>query len=126
MIYTPAPWTVRSTEKAHSPGHFWHEITADGFVLGEIYEAEEDEPARDAEANARLIASAPDLLEALEAAEQLRQWIVNEISSRVYEAEEKQNPRAWDGIDDCLRDGTMASYRDQFADALNKARGVQP
>lgn len=30
--FTKGPCEVRSSEKAHEPGHFWHEITADGAV----------------------------------------------------------------------------------------------
>jgi hypothetical protein len=56
--HTPGPWTLRMRAK---PILAWDVVTTDGAVMGGVYE----------EANARLIAAAPELLEALEAVAQL-------------------------------------------------------
>src|ERR1043166_6841528 len=78
MTHTPGPWLVRYTPKASRfpgmPG-IWREIVADGLVVAEVYE--DDEPADseacpsfgpdEAEANARLIAAAPELIDSLKA-----------------------------------------------------------
>ncbi len=67
--HTPGPWSVQTTQRPHVAGH-WREIVADKLVVAEVYE--DDEPhepysplPKEAEANARLIAAAPELLEAL-------------------------------------------------------------
>lgn len=54
--HTPGPWAV--------DGHFV--VRGDGTALCDVW-ASRPIPNAEAEANARLIASAPDLLEALEA-----------------------------------------------------------
>jgi hypothetical protein len=66
--WTGGPWSVRTTENTHVAGAHWREVTAtssdaETVVLGEVFES--DTGATEAEANARLIAAAPDLYEAL-------------------------------------------------------------
>lgn len=63
--FTKGPCEVRSSEKAHEPGHFWHEIVVDKAVLGEVFEEGVDDDAEAALANAHLWASSPDLYERL-------------------------------------------------------------
>lgn len=64
------------------------------------------------------------LAEALESAERLREWISAEISHRSHAAEELgQGLAAWKGMDDCLRNGLLASYREEFTEALRAFRG---
>ena len=61
--HTPGPWqhSVRlSASENHRGFSIW---TADGWALADVQPADED--GTEGEANARLIAAAPDLLEAL-------------------------------------------------------------
>ena len=60
--HTPGPWTAeRATPNTIN-------IDGDGFSIGEVYDGAEDTDSEGstAEANARLIAAAPELLAALE------------------------------------------------------------
>lgn len=57
--HTAGPWHARRNE------HYW-EFGTDEFQLGDVCASQFTDPGRE-EANARLVASAPDLLAALEA-----------------------------------------------------------
>lgn len=61
--HTPGPWTIERKKKyrAHISGFGWHGLAK---VIVRMRDDEDD--CEDGLANARLIASAPDLLEALE------------------------------------------------------------
>lgn len=64
MSYTKGPWEIAGNEHAHTIiGEKY--VVADVFVPAEGCESPESE--EEAEANARLISAAPDMLEALEA-----------------------------------------------------------
>ena len=73
MAHTPGPWF------AHDNGHYW-EITCSDGAFGQTvgdacasnamygpFEGPDGEPTNNGEANARLMASAPDLLAVLKA-----------------------------------------------------------
>ena len=68
--HTPGPWKIRSASNLQLPARnsvFCLEDEADGWNIGIVSTWENDkEDAVEAEANARLIAAAPELLEALE------------------------------------------------------------
>lgn len=61
---TPGPWEVVVTPRAG--GKLWREIVANGVAFVEVRSAGGD--SREDAANARLIAAAPELYEALERA----------------------------------------------------------
>jgi hypothetical protein len=71
--FTPGPWVVDATPNANIAGAHWREIRAGnhGQVLAEVYHdlGDPDPGLTDAaaEANARLIAAAPELYEKAEA-----------------------------------------------------------
>ena len=67
MIHTPGPWEC---ETDFVSGVFWVMTVSDGtkdttIPIAEVYGQDEDSRQVNCEANARLIAAAPDLLEAL-------------------------------------------------------------
>ena len=69
-VHTPGPWGVRTTPRGYGNLH-WREIADESGVIAEVYSNSADgdsgEPTEaEAEANAHLIAAAPELLEALE------------------------------------------------------------
>lgn len=72
-----------------------------------------------------LIAAAPELLEAVKAAEKLNDWIADHITTTIYEAEELKKPlmeiKAFQEMDEAMHNGLLASYRDQFAEAIEKS-----
>lgn len=75
--HTPGPWETRRAVTPDNTGGYDWAITKDGKVLAEAFEnvgyATDGETydKRPAQANARLIAAAPELLEALEEAREL-------------------------------------------------------
>jgi hypothetical protein len=58
--HTPGPWEIRDSEVLGGP--FGYCIDTDSFVVAEVYDDATELPAL---ANARLIAAAPEMLEAL-------------------------------------------------------------
>lgn len=80
-----------------------------------------------AEANARLIAAAPDLLATTKSVAELVEDLCKRISRAAYEAEELERSEAWkelgQWLDEGMRDGFWASYRMQFEQAIAKAEG---
>lgn len=72
--FTPGPWVPRRAAKPDNTGGYdWAIIAPDKAIVAECFEVVDwaengvDFDTRPVEANARLIAAAPDLLEALEA-----------------------------------------------------------
>jgi len=69
--HTPGPWAIRHTPRCHSALPFL-EILSGTTVIGELFNDQtnyDNEPTGgEGEANARLIAAAPDLLAELELA----------------------------------------------------------
>jgi hypothetical protein len=74
-LHTPAPWRIEPEEHAAV-------ILCDAFVVADVYyEAGVSAGAstkEEALANAHLISAAPDLLEALERAENALNWFIND------------------------------------------------
>ena len=71
--FTPGPWVPRRAAKPDNTGGYdWAIIAPDKAIIAECFEVVDwaengvDFDTRPVEANARLIASAPDLLEALQ------------------------------------------------------------
>ena len=71
--FTPGPWVPRRAAKPDNTGGYdWAIIAPDKAIVAECFEVVDwaengvDFDTRPVEANARLIASAPDLLEALQ------------------------------------------------------------
>jgi len=56
--------------------------------------------------------------EALAISIRMFQFFSKEISQRAYEADELGRSDAWLGMDDCLYDGNMASWRDALSEAI--------
>ena len=72
--FTPGPWSVRRS-LAPVDGAYDFAISADGSpVLAEAFGRTSDGGYPPAEANARLIAAAPDMYEALKAVASLKGW----------------------------------------------------
>lgn len=79
-----------------------------------------------------IIANKPtgEILDALKAAVELSDWIAEKISKLEYEdyliedrhKEGKLNEtKIWEELTDSMRDGLMASYHEQFREALNSS-----
>jgi len=64
MKHTPGPLSIKKAEDSDDPD--WAIVDADNRVIGEAFNLVHFDTYRPAEANARLWASAPDLLVALE------------------------------------------------------------
>ena len=74
--HTPGPWTV-TRSKMETDGAFDYAISADGvLVLAEVFGRDAKGGWPPSEANARLIAAAPEMLAAL------RQMVVNSKGDR--------------------------------------------
>lgn len=66
MTHTPAPWTVRRASKPDNVGGFDYAIfDDDGKIIAETFQKVDVGAERPCEANAKLIAAAPELLFAL-------------------------------------------------------------
>lgn len=66
--HTPGPWQISDNVNNHCGTGCWYQITRGDEYVCEIYAIEEKNPDIEKhEANARLIAAAPDLLAACEA-----------------------------------------------------------
>ncbi len=64
--YAPGPWTVHKGESNQPDMGTWGAVRdSDGFIVAELWD-DTDNLARSVVANAHLIASAPELLQALE------------------------------------------------------------
>ncbi len=63
--FTPGPLTVKCASKLSDGGWDWAIRDTHGFIIAECYNVVANNTRRPAEANARLFAAAPDLLEAL-------------------------------------------------------------
>lgn len=78
MTHTPGPWTTHGP----SPGHQIrnmddggdYAIINDGKIIAEAFHRVGETRYEDAKANARLIAAAPNLLEACEIGLQIAKW----------------------------------------------------
>ncbi|CAN5950505.1 unnamed protein product [Sphagnum jensenii] len=82
-------------------------------------------PATDAETIRELVKERDAAKTAVGSALELCIWICNEISRRQYEADELgKGLAAWEGFDDCMFDGRMASYRDEFEAIVGYERKV--
>lgn len=71
--HTPAPWTFNKAKYPDNTGGFDFAIEHGGQIIAEVFQhtgwqdnTEKEYVAQPVEANARLIAAAPELLEALE------------------------------------------------------------
>jgi len=99
--HTPGPWAIRHTPRCHSAPPFL-EILSGPTVIGELFNDQtnyDNEPTGgEGEANARLVAAAPELLTAVELA---------------YE------------IMDAQFDGEFPECMQQIRAAITKARGPQ-
>ena len=77
--HTPGPWEVG---RAIGPGGDYRQINAESWLeLARVVYRVEGDPSAEAEANARLIAAAPDLLTACKAAEE---WLSGWASAEPY------------------------------------------
>lgn len=65
MPHTPAPWDIRRA-KLPVDGAFDHAVSANGEVIAEAFGRSSVSHYHDSEANARLIAAAPDYWDAAE------------------------------------------------------------
>jgi len=63
-----------------------------------------------------------ELEEALESAVKMHEWVCTRINQTEYRMEEKEEglPESLQEMFDSMRDGLMASYRDEFGSALSK------
>lgn len=61
---------------------------------------------------------------ALKSAEELNKWIASNISSACYENKVKgvsvEDTKPWEEMDDSMRNGWLASYREEFYIAINR------
>jgi hypothetical protein len=85
--HTPGPWTAKRGSN-ETLGYPWEVMGPDGKTICDILldhndEAVTGEDLERAEANARLIAAAPALLEALREAERVIRWAAQESAGRV-------------------------------------------
>jgi len=62
-----------------------------------------------------------DLLAALREAQKLVDWFSVEVPKAARDADENNNPKAWETIELAMSDGLMASYKATFAEAIDKA-----
>ena len=100
MKHTPGPWRIqeqidKETGMVYLSGHNW------GYFAGVIVEMDGGFPSKEGQANARLIAAAPELMEALKALISEHQddpesWfparlipIINKAEAAIAKAEEK-------------------------------------
>ena len=65
--HTPGPWKFEHSEDIDLPNHVAISANTHTMLAQVVWKMENDEYSPQCEANARLIAAAPDLLEALEA-----------------------------------------------------------
>jgi len=113
--HTPGPWTAeRATPNTIN-------IDASGVSIGEVYDGTEetDSAGNIAEANARLIAAAPELLEALESiAENLQNKTISTVRKKAF----RMNPQAeaWRVYLSSL----IIQARNQASYAIAKAKGI--
>lgn len=108
MTYTKGPLKITGPSSGDGPYDDGgdHAIYAGGVIIGEaIHRADEDE-YRDAEANARLWAAAPDLLAACELVEPAIVSLLDELS--------QTKATDWGLVNDCLC---------EVAKAIRKAKG---
>lgn len=112
--HTPGPWVETSLDG-------WDGVRPENSNLA-VCKLVENNPE-----NARLIAAAPDLLEAVRAAQDLVEWFMqhsrqadhahSELGQKLEETD------GWKAIVDSGYNGLMASYSGQFYDAIAKATG---
>ena len=73
--------------------------------------------------------SKKELIKAVEAARELNQWIAEKISKARYQVYTDKiqihETIAWQELDDSMNNGWLASFRDQFYEALKNA-GEKP
>jgi len=78
------------------------------------------------EENKSLIDKLDIAIEALESAKELNEWICKHISEADYQSNINEvsldQTDAWIEMDDSMRNGLLASYRDQFEQALDKIK----
>jgi hypothetical protein len=118
--HTPGPWSVRNAP-VHDPkfGHVFHDVKG-GRMLATTCCPYTDSP-RIAQANARLIAAAPDMLAAL------RRPIICEV-----EEEEREIKLVIDGIEISSVDfnsaaaGALLQFESAIRSAIAKAEGLSP
>lgn len=108
---TPGPWRVDGKGCSISI------VAGDYFIANAIQN--NGNPKNDA--NARLIAAAPELAEALRELWLYARGLEGIIRNGVYRSEELNDPDAWAACDDWACNGEGASIRQQVGAALQKA-----
>jgi hypothetical protein len=89
--HTPGPWTIIRS-KLETDGAFDYAIgTDEAPVIAEAFGRDANGGWPDAEANARLIAAAPDLFSALKA-------LLPEIDSEIEQRQTSGNDEYWQGL----------------------------
>ena len=81
--HTAGPWWIDTAEDVDLPNHVGISADEHGLLAQVVWRMEDDERTPQCEANARLIAAAPDLLEVLE-------WFMPFIESE--QDDERQAP----------------------------------
>jgi len=90
MKYTPGPWNIKGPAKGKwDVTGDYAILDAEGKIIAEVYKTVAYGDLRPAEANARLIAAAPDLLEACKKA---RQFIENGVEGGYIRLPDKPDP----------------------------------
>lgn len=89
MKHTPGPWMVKTTDGRKNIGIESAEVVRmdDGATVASVHITAWKQDGRDARPNARLIAAAPDLLEALQ----------NALAS-CYESADDCDPGSWQDL----------------------------
>ncbi len=122
--HTPGPWQVskqkaRRVTNAHGVVICNAVLRNQGTAKGGHKHGAKD--VLEGEANARLIAAAPELLEALTELWEYSQGLEGIIRDGVYKSEELKDPNAWSACDDWAYNGEGACMRDQVEAAIAKA-----
>lgn len=84
--HTPGPWEIEHAEDIDLPNHVGISADKHSLLAQVVWKMEDDERSPHCEANARLIAAAPDLLDALKTAKwMLERDYIDDQKMRVIE-----------------------------------------
>ena len=126
--HTPGPWhLIRDYEKEQNLSPYEPNKVrymgvqmnnAGGFIINKN---------ANPHANSCLIAAAPDMLEALQAAAEFLDWVVDNVNKMAHAHEELgqnlEETEGWKAFESAVGDGFFACHENQFHAALEKAEG---
>lgn len=101
--YTPGPWNIKKLYKEGCPAKeeyaVWHILAGKSTVCTFSFENTDIDNSTEREANAKLIAAAPELLEALQKAiEVIKQWHAADDVFDIYCSHASEMKPIWETI----------------------------